>query len=45
MDILWQHNGASYPADTKDGPQAYDDHLYYSFGVSLLTSMFLITPG
>ena len=35
MDMTWQHNNPSNPADAKDGPQTYDDHLYYSFGVRL----------
>lgn len=34
MDMTWQQNNPPNPADAKDGPQAYDDHLYYSFGVS-----------
>ncbi|KAF8887331.1 glycoside hydrolase family 5 protein [Infundibulicybe gibba] len=32
MDINWQHNSPSNPADAKIGPQGYDNHLYYSFG-------------
>jgi len=32
MDVTWQYNNPSNPADAKDGPQTYDDHLYYSFG-------------
>lgn len=32
MDINWQNNNPSNPADAKDGPQIYDNHLYYSFG-------------
>ncbi|KAF8810492.1 glycoside hydrolase family 5 protein [Phlegmacium glaucopus] len=32
MDIHWQYNGPPNPADAVDGPQAYDGHLYYSFG-------------
>ena len=40
MDINWQWTGAPNPADAKDGPQTYDDHLYFSFGVGLLTSVF-----
>ena len=43
MDILWQYNNPSNPADAKDGPQGYDDHLYYSFGVSLLASTLFMT--
>ena len=35
MDMGWQWAGdPSNPADAKDGPQTYDNHLYYSFGVS-----------
>jgi hypothetical protein len=36
LEALWTYNNPPNPADAKDGPQAYDDHLYYSFGVSLL---------
>jgi hypothetical protein len=36
MDMTWQHNNPPNPADAKDGPQTYDDHLYYSFGVRRL---------
>lgn len=32
MDMTWQHNNPPNPADAKDSPQTYDDHLYYSFG-------------
>jgi len=32
MDIIWQYNNPSNPADAANGPQGYDDHLYYSFG-------------
>lgn len=32
MDVNWQYNNPSNPADAADGPQAYDNHLYYSFG-------------
>ncbi|KAI0249706.1 glycoside hydrolase family 5 protein [Lactifluus subvellereus] len=32
MDILWQYNNPSNPADAAIGPQSYDHHLYYSFG-------------
>ncbi|TFK39672.1 glycoside hydrolase family 5 protein [Crucibulum laeve] len=34
MDINWQHNSPPNPADAKIGPQAYDNHLYYSYGVA-----------
>lgn len=39
MDVNWQYNNPSNPADAKDGPQAYDNHLYYSFGVSPLVGV------
>ncbi|KAF9653334.1 glycoside hydrolase family 5 protein [Thelephora ganbajun] len=32
MDMNWQWGDRSNPADAKDGPQTYDNHLYYSFG-------------
>ncbi|KAF9529005.1 glycoside hydrolase family 5 protein [Crepidotus variabilis] len=32
MDVNWQYNSPSNPADAAIGPQAYDNHLYYSFG-------------
>ncbi|KAH9968447.1 glycoside hydrolase family 5 protein [Lactifluus volemus] len=32
MDILWQYNTPSNPANAAIGAQAYDHHLYYSFG-------------
>lgn len=32
MDILWQYNNPANPAAAAMGPQAYDHHLYYSFG-------------
>ncbi|KAF8997858.1 glycoside hydrolase superfamily [Cyathus striatus] len=32
MDINWQNNNPANPADAQIGPQAYDNHLYYSFG-------------
>ena len=44
MDINYQQNGAPNPADAKDGPQTYDDHLYFGFGVGLLTSTFSMAP-
>lgn len=34
MDMTWQNKGGpANPADAADGPQVYDDHLYYNFGV------------
>lgn len=35
MDVNWQHNNPPNPADAAIGPMGYDNHLYYSFGVSL----------
>jgi len=32
MDILWQYNDPPNPSEAAIGPQAYDHHLYYSFG-------------
>ncbi|KAH7909702.1 glycoside hydrolase family 5 protein [Hygrophoropsis aurantiaca] len=32
MDVNWQYNNPANPADAAMGPQAYDNHLYYSFG-------------
>ncbi|KAG8221111.1 glycoside hydrolase family 5 protein [Butyriboletus roseoflavus] len=32
MDINWQYNNPSNPANAAIGPQGYDNHLYYSFG-------------
>lgn len=32
MDINWQYDNPSNPADAAIGPQGYDNHLYYSFG-------------
>ncbi|KAJ7355770.1 glycoside hydrolase family 5 protein [Mycena albidolilacea] len=32
MDINWQWNSPSNPADASIGPQGYDNHLYYVFG-------------
>jgi glucan endo-1,6-beta-glucosidase len=36
MDVTWQYNNPSNPADAAIGPQAYDNHLYFSFGVCYL---------
>ena len=33
MDVGWQWGPHTNPADYKDGPQAYDAHLYYAYGV------------
>ena len=33
MDVNWQHNNPPNPANAAIGPAAYDNHLYYSFGV------------
>ena len=43
MDINWQHNNPANPADAAIGPQGYDNHLYYSFGVSADTATVLIS--
>jgi len=43
MDMSWQYGDHPNPADAKDGPQTYDGHLYYGFGVSLLVSVFSVT--
>ncbi|KAL1738200.1 glycoside hydrolase superfamily [Schizophyllum fasciatum] len=32
MDSSWQHFTGPNPAEAQDGPQIYDNHLYYSFG-------------
>jgi len=44
MDMNWQwgtpENPPSNPADAKDGPQGYDNHLYFSFGASPLMPTF-----
>jgi len=32
MDVNWQYDDPPNPADAALGPQAYDNHLYYSFG-------------
>ncbi|KAJ2915952.1 hypothetical protein MD484_g4479, partial [Candolleomyces efflorescens] len=32
MNVNWQYNNPSNPADAKKGPQAYDNHMYYSYG-------------
>ncbi|KAL0576743.1 hypothetical protein V5O48_005233 [Marasmius crinis-equi] len=32
MDVNWQYNNPSNPADAALGPQDYDNHLYYVFG-------------
>lgn len=38
MDIGWQHNSPSNPADAQIGPQGYDSHLYYSYAVVVVLS-------
>ena len=35
MDVNWQYNDPPNPAYAAIGPQGYDNHLYYSFGVRL----------
>ncbi|KAG2033926.1 glycoside hydrolase superfamily, partial [Suillus americanus] len=32
MDVNWQYDNPSNPADVAIGSQTYDNHLYYSFG-------------
>ncbi|KAG1884234.1 glycoside hydrolase family 5 protein [Suillus subluteus] len=32
MDVNYQHNNPSNPADVAIGPQAYDNHVFYSHG-------------
>ncbi|KAF7370990.1 Glycoside hydrolase family 5 protein [Mycena sanguinolenta] len=32
MDVNWQFNDPPNPADAANGPQGYDNHLYYVFG-------------
>jgi len=32
MDINWQYDNPSNPADAAIGPQGYDNHLYYNYG-------------
>ncbi|KZT39279.1 family 5 hypothetical beta glucosidase from glycoside dehydrogenase [Sistotremastrum suecicum HHB10207 ss-3] len=32
MDVNWQYHNPSNPSSAAMGPQAYDNHLYYSFG-------------
>ncbi|KAF8872215.1 glycoside hydrolase superfamily [Gymnopilus junonius] len=34
MDINWQYNNPANPANAAIGPQVYDNHLYYSYGVA-----------
>ena len=34
MDIGWQYNNPPNPANATIGAAGYDNHLYYSFGVS-----------
>lgn len=33
MDVNWQYNDPPNPADAAVGPQGYDNHLYYNYGV------------
>ncbi|TDL25414.1 glycoside hydrolase family 5 protein [Rickenella mellea] len=34
MDYSWQRNNQPNPADAAKGPQLYDHHLYFSYGVA-----------
>lgn len=39
MDVSWQWGDSrGNPADAAIGPMSYDNHLYYSFGVSTVVS-------
>lgn len=38
MDINWQYDNPPNPADAAIGPQGYDNHLYYSYGVRTLAT-------
>ncbi|KAG2072418.1 glycoside hydrolase family 5 protein [Suillus decipiens] len=38
MDVNWQHNNPPNPADVANGPQAYDDHMYFSLAGNDSTS-------
>lgn len=33
MDVNWQYNNPPNPANAAIGNQAYDNHLYYAYGV------------
>ncbi|KAG2364647.1 hypothetical protein BDR07DRAFT_1279240 [Suillus spraguei] len=33
MDVNWQYNNPPNPANAVNGPQAYDDHMYFSLAV------------
>jgi hypothetical protein len=39
MDILWQYNTPSNPANAAIGAQAYDHHLYYRLVLILLYAL------
>ncbi|KAI6117180.1 glycoside hydrolase family 5 protein [Pisolithus croceorrhizus] len=34
MDVNWQYDNPPNPANAAIGPQGYDNHLYYSYGVA-----------
>ncbi|KAK0489258.1 glycoside hydrolase superfamily [Armillaria novae-zelandiae] len=36
MDINWQNSNPANPSAAQSGPQVYDNHLYYSFGMGVL---------
>jgi hypothetical protein len=36
MDIIWQYNRPSNPANAAIGPQRYDHHLYYRLVLIIL---------
>ncbi len=44
MDINWQFNSPANPADAQIGPQGYDNHLYYSFGVREIEANHCLRP-
>ncbi|KAI0258700.1 glycoside hydrolase family 5 protein [Gloeopeniophorella convolvens] len=44
MDVLWQHDSPSNPADAAIGPQSYDDHLYYRLALLSRHPILLIPP-
>jgi hypothetical protein len=31
MDVNWQYNNPANPAAAANGPQLYDNHLYYKY--------------
>lgn len=41
MDINWQYNSPSNPADAAIGPQGYDNHLYYRYDLRSCTEVLI----